>query len=85
MYIVKSLERVQKKFDKGHITIHKIRLQYAKALHNVERYDEAIKQFESLEGDLEDEITASQIRNVIEEEKDDEKITVKKFLYESLR
>lgn len=32
-YIKRSLKKVQKKYDKDHITVNKIRLQYAKALH----------------------------------------------------
>jgi hypothetical protein len=30
--IRKSLKKAQKKYDKGHITVNKIRLQFAKAL-----------------------------------------------------
>jgi hypothetical protein len=34
--------------------LNKIRLQYAKALHNAKKYDDAIREFEALEGDLDD-------------------------------
>lgn len=39
----RSLYKAQKKYDKGHITVNKIRLQYAKALHKMGKYEEAIK------------------------------------------
>lgn len=38
-----------------------------------------------MESDLDDELSASQLRNHVECEQDDEKVTVKKFLYSSLR
>ena len=60
-----------KKFDKSHITMSKIRHQYAKELQKSGKYEEALKQFEQLEEDLEENLRASLTRSKIEDEVDD--------------
>ena len=55
-----------KKFDKSHITMSKIRLKYAKELQNMGKLDIAIKEFEKLEEDLDENLRASSKRSEIE-------------------
>lgn len=42
-YIKTSLIKIKQKHDKDHITVNKVRLQYAKALQRAGKIDEAIK------------------------------------------
>ena len=66
------------KYDKSHITINKLRLQYGNQLHRFGKVSEAVKEFEELEDDLEENIRMSHTRRPIFEETDDEKVTVQK-------
>ena len=49
----KCLERAHKKYDRNHITVNKIRFQYAKSLYKLGKIEQSIEEFEELEDDLE--------------------------------
>ena len=79
------LKLALKKYDKSHITIHKLRLQYGKELQKMGEGEKAVKEFEELEDDLAENLRASHSRRPIYEETDDEKVTVQKLLFKSLQ
>jgi hypothetical protein len=74
-----------KKFDSSHITIKKVRLRMAKVLLKLGSIDESFKELELLEEDVDGDLNQSRVRIEMEEETDDEKITLEKLILTELR
>ncbi len=79
------LNMAVKKFDSSHITIKKVRLRMAKVLLKLGSIDESFKELELLEEDVDGDLNQSRVRIEMEEETDDEKITLEKLILTELR
>ena len=65
-----------KKFDPSHITIKKVRLRVAKVLLKMGEIDESLRELSQLEADVDEGLQESRCKIEVNEEIDDEKITL---------
>lgn len=81
----KCLEMLEKRYDSSHMLLVKTKYHYANQLCESGNIDDGIEQLLSVENILHTNLFVSGQRSKLETDLDDEKIRLKRLLYESLK